>query len=83
MSDADGITLIQSEFQLRKDQLRAERLYKACKDMDGLDRVRFNGLDYRFLRTENGQQLPLIAGGLLQEDVIGFIKKLQERWNKC
>ena len=35
--------------------------------MDGLDRVRFNGLDYRMLRTPYGRRLPLVAGGLLQE----------------
>ena len=54
--------------------LRAEHLFNVCKDMDGLDRVRLNDLDYRMLRTEFARQLPLIAGGLLREDVPGIIK---------
>ena len=50
-----------------KEKARAIHLYRICKDMDGLDRVRFNGLDYRLLRTEYAKQLPLIAGCLLDE----------------
>ena len=38
--------------------------------MDGLDRVRFNGLDYRQLRTDYGRRLPLVAGALLDEPVV-------------
>ena len=38
--------------------------------MDGLDRVRFNGLDYRQLRTDYGRRLPLMAGALLKESLI-------------
>lgn len=38
--------------------------------MDGLDRIRFNGLDYRLLRTEYGRKLPLVAGCLLNEDLL-------------
>jgi len=38
--------------------------------MDGLDRVRFNGLDYRLLRTEYARKLPLVAGTLLEEQMI-------------
>lgn len=37
--------------------------------MDGLDRVRFNGLDYRMLRTEYARRLPLVAGCLLHEPI--------------
>lgn len=54
----------------RKEKLHVIHLYRICKDMDGLDRVRFNGLDYRQLRTEYGRQLPLVAGCLLQENLI-------------
>ena len=58
----------------RKDRLRAEHLFNVCKDMDGLDRVRLNDLDYRVLRTEFAKRLPLIAGGLLSEDVPRIIR---------
>lgn len=54
----------------RDDKARASKLYAIAKDMDGLDRVRFNGLDYRMLRTEFGRRLPLVAGGLLEENGI-------------
>lgn len=53
----------------QKDKQRARKLYNVCKDMDGLDRVRFNGLDYRMLRTPFARKLPLIAGCLLHEDM--------------
>ena len=42
--------------------------------MDGLDRVRFNGLDYRMLRTEYAKQMPLIAGELLEEDLLAVLE---------
>ena len=38
--------------------------------MDALDRVRFNGLDYRMLRTQFARRLPLVAGCLLEEDLL-------------
>ena len=74
--DSEGMKAIQelSEFS-RKDKERTEQLYCICKDMDGLDRVRFNGLDYRMLRTEFAKKLPLIAGCLLEEDIIAAINK--------
>ena len=50
-----------------KDIARAAKLYCIAKDMDGLDRVRFNGLDIRYLRTPYAKRLPLVAGGLLEE----------------
>ncbi len=68
--DSDGIAAIQSQQGFsRKDKTRAVWLYKICKDMDGLDRVRFNGLDYRMLRTPFARRLPLVAGCLLHEDM--------------
>lgn len=54
----------------QKDRARATHLYHICKDMDGLDRVRFNGLDYRMLRTPYAKRLPLVAGCLLEEQVV-------------
>lgn len=55
-----------------RQKKRAMHLYHICKDMDGLDRVRFNGLDYRRLRTPFAARLPLIAGSLLKEDVMMY-----------
>lgn len=54
----------------RKEKVHTIHLYQICKDMDGLDRVRFNGLDYRQLRTDYGRRLPLVAGALLQESLV-------------
>lgn len=48
-------------------------LYRIAKDMDGLDRVRFCGLDCKMLRTDYGRQLPLIAGALLKESLINLL----------
>lgn len=54
----------------QKEKAHTIHLYQICKDMDGLDRVRFNGLDYRQLRTDYGRRLPLVAGALLQESLV-------------
>lgn len=54
----------------QKEKAHTVHLYQICKDMDGLDRVRFNGLDYRQLRTDYGRRLPLVAGALLQEALV-------------
>lgn len=67
-ADEEGETAIRSASGLSmREKEHAVHLYQVCKDMDGLDRVRFNGLDYRMLRTPYGRRLPLVAGGLLQE----------------
>lgn len=58
-----------------QDARRAAKLYRIAKDMDGLDRVRFNGLDFRYLRTPYARRLPLIAGGLLEEPLLECIKE--------
>jgi len=72
--DDEGLAAIQSQPGfIKKDKTRAEWLYRICKDMDGLDRVRFNGLDYRMLRTKFARKLPLIAGCLLNEDMFGAL----------
>lgn len=69
--DNAGIDAIIAEPGLsRKEKEHAIHLYKICKDMDGLDRVRFNGLDYRLLRTKYARRLPLVAGCLLEEDLL-------------
>ena len=73
--DSEGIAAIMSQSGFtQKDKERAIKLYRICKDMDGLDRVRFNGLDYRMLRTEFARRLPLIAGCLVEEDVLTVVQ---------
>ncbi|MCI6435570.1 MAG: hypothetical protein MR828_12600 [Clostridiales bacterium] len=62
-----------------KDIVRALRLYRIAKGMDGLDRVRFNGLDFRYLRTPYARQLPLVAGGLLEEPLLECVKTFVEK----
>lgn len=57
-----------------RDADRAARLYAIAKDIDGLDRVRFNGLDFRYLRTDYARRLPLVAGGLLEEPLLDCVK---------
>ena len=74
ISVEEGLALIRQEMPTRKDRLRAEHLFNVCKDMDGLDRVRLNDLDYRMLRTDFARRLPLITGGLLREDVPKIIE---------
>lgn len=69
--DEIGFAAIQAEPAFTvKDKTRAAKLYAIAKDMDGLDRVRFNGLDYRMLRTQYGRRLPLVAGCLLEEPLL-------------
>lgn len=73
--DQVGLDAIQSQSNLsRREKERAKHLYQICKDMDGLDRVRFNGLDYRMLRTEYGRKLPLVAGCLLEERLLDALQ---------
>ena len=61
-----------------QDIARATMLYRIAKDMDGLDRVRFNGLDFRYLRTPYAKRLPLVAGGLLEEHLLECIRAYEE-----
>ena len=53
ISDTAGEKLIQSKMPEDRSRDRALKLYRICKDMDGLDRVRLvgRGLDARQLRT--------------------------------
>lgn len=75
--DQNGAAAIAAEPRLTaQDKGRAKRLYDICKDMDGLDRVRFNGLDYRLLRTPYARKLPLVAGGLLKEKLVAFLDSI-------
>lgn len=75
LDDQEGITEIHAAPGLSlRDKKRACKLYEICKDMDGLDRIRFNGLDYRLLRTKYARRLPLIAGCLLHESLQDILK---------
>lgn len=75
LDDQEGITEIHATLGLSlRDKKRACKLYEICKDMDGLDRIRFNGLDYRLLRTKYARRLPLIAGCLLHESLQDILK---------
>lgn len=51
ISDTAGEELIKSKMAEERSRDRALKLYRICKDMDGLDRVRFGGLDSSQLRT--------------------------------
>ncbi len=76
LEDKIGENAINAESKFsRRDKLRVIHLYHIAKDMDGLDRVRFCGLDYRILRTEFGRKLPLIAGALMQEQLINLLSE--------
>lgn len=76
LDDKIGENAINAESKFsRRDKLRVVHLYHIAKDMDGLDRVRFCGLDYRMLRTEFGRKLPLIAGTLLKEQLINLLSE--------
>ena len=64
--DITGVAAIMSEPGLsRKEKERVIHLYYICKDMDGLD--------YRMLRTAYAKRLPLVAGCLLEEDILAAL----------
>lgn len=76
LDDETGEKAINKESKFsRRDKIRTIHLYHIAKDMDGLDRVRFCGLDYKMLRTEFGRKLPLIAGALLKEQLINLLSE--------
>ena len=76
ISDEIGENAINNEPKFsRRDKRHVIHLYHIAKDMDGLDRVRFCGLDYKMLRTEFGRKLPLIAGALLKEQLINLLSE--------
>lgn len=61
MDDASGLAKIKELDISDTNKLRLCYLFKICKDMDGLDRVRLGDLDIRYLRTNFAKKLPLIA----------------------
>lgn len=75
LSDDEGRTLIIRRCKKfsQQDYYRLIRLFVIAKDMDALDRVRFNGLDINRLRTDYAKRLPLIAGRLLAENIAQFV----------
>ena len=74
-SDEEGMDAIRRRRKKHSSEeyYRLIDLYAICNDMDGLDRVRFNGLDIYQLRTAYARKLPLIAGALLHEKLESFV----------
>lgn len=73
-ADEDGFAAINAMRKLSSSEREhLKMLYCICKDVDGLDRVRFNGLDVAMLRTPYAVKLALVAGSLLHEDIEKFI----------
>lgn len=83
-SDDDGFAAIRNNRKWsEEDRRRITHLYQICKDMDGLDRVRFNGLDMDMLRTPFAKRLPLVAGALLEEEISEYIKQSQKMFGSA
>lgn len=81
--DEDGYDKIeQKKNYSANDRKRLKLLFEICKDIDGLDRVRFGDLDVSRLRTSYAKKLPLIAGALLNENLEAFIKETLELENE-
>lgn len=53
-----------------KDQARALKLLNIFKDSDGLDRIRFGGLDVSYLRTEHAPELVTLAEELFNRTIV-------------
>ena len=62
--DKEGLEAIQYEDAIQ-DKKRAINLLKRFKDCDGLDRVRLGDFDSKYLRTETGKRLEIVAVQLL------------------
>lgn len=54
--------------QLSMDNDRVWLLYQILKDADALDRIRFNGLDTKYLRLEKSHELIEIATYMIEID---------------
>lgn len=57
ISDNEGKEQIRCEMKEEYSRNRALKLYRICKDMDALDRVRFKGLDTSQLRTDYAKHM--------------------------
>lgn len=75
IDDEDGINKIKNKFKDSKKQNYIIKLYKIFKDIDALDRVRFNGhdLDINFFRNKNIKSKLLIASTLTNIQVEGLL----------
>lgn len=79
--DKVGLAAIRAHTDLtRQEKKFARKLYRICKDMDGLDRVRFYGFDFRMLRTRYAAKLPIFATQMVKEDMIKFMDTVYEKW---
>ena len=61
INEADSLILKQNI-----DKNRIVFLFKLCKDVDGLDRVRLGDLDSNYLRTDSAKKMPLISYEILK-----------------
>lgn len=64
ISDEVGFKLINEDAKII-DKDRAIRLYKYFKEQDNLDRVRISDLDTKYLRTNTGRRMVVLAHQLL------------------
>ena len=70
LPDEAGYQAIRKNSRISREEAEhLKLLYEICKGIDGLDRVRFNGLDLEQLRTPYARRLALVAGALLQEEI--------------
>lgn len=65
--DDSLISTMLNDYEAIEDQERGLRLLKIFKDADALDRIRFGGLDVRYLRTKHAPALVLLAEKLVND----------------
>lgn len=54
-----------------EDRERCVLIFKCLKDADALDRVRFSGLNQKYLRIDNSKNIAMYAKKILEKDLIG------------
>ena len=80
LPDEAGYQAIRKNSRISREEAEhLKLLYEICKDIDGLDRVRFNGLDLEQLRTPYARRLALVAGALLQEEIEQVVESHERR----
>lgn len=76
LPDEAGYKAIRKNSRLSREEAEhLKLLYEICKDIDGLDRVRFNGLDIEQLRT------PYAPEGWLSLRGLFCRRRLNKLWN--
>ena len=84
ISDAKGQELIRSEMMEEHSRDRALKLYRICKDMDGLDRVRLGrrGLNTSQLRTDYAKAMVDIARIIYRDHLARRLAESQKNGEK-